>query len=185
MVKTEWRRHSPRSQLTTRLKRVRIRISEWKHQNPTNTATEIKALKHQLENAFNQQSPSLSTIKDIKRKLSNAYYLEEVYGKQKSRNQWLLEGDRNTKFFHGCAKTRKAQNRMIKVQDYNGMDHIGEENILMVATDYFQQLFQSNDSEEWGDFFDNITSPVSNEMNQMLTTPVSVEEIRQAAMSMN
>ncbi|KAL1209942.1 hypothetical protein V5N11_020507 [Cardamine amara subsp. amara] len=135
--------------------------TKWKRQNPTNTAAEINSLKQELEAAFVQSDPSFTTIKDIKQKLSRAYYLEEVYWKQKSRNQWLLEGDRNTKFFHGCARTRKARNRMVSIKNSNGVEFTRDEDISAVATGYFQDLFQSTSTEDWGDFFDNISSPVT------------------------
>lgn len=91
-----------------------------------------------------EQRPDVSKIKEIKTKLSRAYYQEEQFWKLKSRVKWLREGDRNTKFFHGCVKTRKSKNRMVSLVDNDGLQRTGEEDISKVAINYFESLFQSN-----------------------------------------
>lgn len=38
---------------------------------------------------------------------------EECSLQQKSRQQWLLEGDTNTTFFHGCIKSIRRKNQIV------------------------------------------------------------------------
>lgn len=119
-------------------------------------------------------------IKSIKRKLSHVYFQEELFWKLKSTNQWLSEGDQNTKFFHRCAKARKLKSRIVSITDSDGIEHITEESISKVDVDYFDDLFTSSSSANWEDFYDGCLSPITQEMNDNLTTEVSTEEVIQA-----
>lgn len=75
----------------------------------------------QLEAEFRRLPPDSNQISSIKKDLTKAYLNEERFWKQKSLISWLKEGDQNTKYFHGCAKFRKAQNRIISIKDDLGM----------------------------------------------------------------
>lgn len=58
---------------------------------------------------------------------------EELKWAQKVRNNWILCGDRNTKYFQTIVKQRKAKNRILQLNDGDGniTNNIDEiENIL-------------------------------------------------------
>ena len=46
--------------------------------------------------------------------------MKEVSWRQKSRELWLREGDKNTKFFHKMANARRRRNSLVKVKIKNG-----------------------------------------------------------------
>lgn len=108
-----------------------------------------------------------------------------MYWKIKSRNTWLMTGDRNTKYFHSTAKTRRVRNRVISIQDSNGVIRKGDQNIAAVAQDYFQGLFTSSPASStcYEEIFQGFQSRVTKDMNVDLTKEVSIKEIRKATFS--
>ncbi|KAG2281256.1 hypothetical protein Bca52824_052476 [Brassica carinata] len=78
------------------------------------------SIKCQLEQAQLDDNFSTEAILNLKWNLCAAFRDEELYWKQKSRANWLREGDRNTIFFHPTTKQRRARNRVLKLRRTNG-----------------------------------------------------------------
>ncbi|KAL5745800.1 hypothetical protein ACOSP7_026946 [Xanthoceras sorbifolium] len=55
---------------------------------------------------------SWTDIQSIERQLNGLLSKEEMYWRQRSRNNWLKDGDRNTRFFHLSASSRCKRNRI-------------------------------------------------------------------------
>lgn len=67
MVQDEWNLQLRNCNLTTKIKKVRIRIGKWKITKRPNSEEEIKDLKRKLENEFNQSVPCYAKIQEIKK----------------------------------------------------------------------------------------------------------------------
>ena len=59
--------------------------------------------------------------KRIQQLLNERYSQEEILWRQKSRVQWLKEGERNTSFFHRTMIQRCHSNRIHKLKDNHGL----------------------------------------------------------------
>ena len=66
---------------------------------------------------------------------------EEQLWKQKSRINWLMDGDKNTKFFHHFASYRRNKKHIWEVKDQNGATHSGQQAIKDEAINYFKSFF--------------------------------------------
>uniref|UniRef100_A0A803P924 Reverse transcriptase domain-containing protein n=1 Tax=Cannabis sativa TaxID=3483 RepID=A0A803P924_CANSA len=109
---------------------------------------------------------------------------KEVFWKQRSKQYWLNSGDKNSKYFHSIANSRKRSNCIIQLQDSNGVWVNWESGLPNVITSYFQDLFRSS-SINLGSVLEGIRPTVSREQNEALLEMVSEEEVRNALFQMH
>lgn len=82
-------------------------------------------------------------IKTIERQIDTFLSDEEIYWKQRSKADWLKERDRNTKFFHAKASSRKRKNKIWGILDKQDKWTEEVEDIERMFYDYFANLFTS------------------------------------------
>lgn len=135
-----------------------------------------------LDKAMASQLSSTQERNQLREELNKAYYEEEIYWKQKTRNNCLKAGDKNTKFFHSVAKTRRIRNTLNTILDENSIIQRGDTAIREVAGKYFQKLYSSEQvSEEvYTKVFDGFEERISDEINTDLTRNVTKKEIEDA-----
>ncbi|XP_038977842.1 uncharacterized protein LOC120108329 [Phoenix dactylifera] len=71
---------------------------------------------------------------------------QEIFWRQKSRVQWIQEGDRNTKFFHQSTLIRRQRNRIRSIRDEDGQ---AIEDPIMICR-VFEQFFRTRWTERTG-----------------------------------
>ncbi|KAG7599472.1 Reverse transcriptase domain [Arabidopsis suecica] len=185
VIKQSWNQSwgCDNASLYERIKTCRKDISAWKRAHNTNAAVRIKELTHALDVANTSSLTSWDDIQSLKKDLLQAYREEETYWKLKSRNQWLNEGDGNTRFFHATTKNRIARNRLTSIIDGHGSVIYGNKEISGEAIRYFSDLFSSNMPSQTSTALRNIKPMVTEEMNRELTRDITVEEVRSAVFS--
>ena len=122
-------------------------------------------------------------MKHLKQELEEALREEELYWRQRCREEWLRAGDSNTKYFHNCVKGRRIQNRVLMLLDDMGTENFSEGAKGNIAVEYFRELFSSSNPFDLDFLFRGFKGRVSDVMNASLTRPVSPEEIKCAAFS--
>ncbi|XP_074346242.1 uncharacterized protein LOC141685013 [Apium graveolens] len=68
---------------------------------------------------------------------------QEIFGRQREKQFWLRDGEKNTRFYHKFASTRKEHNKIKKLKNKDGewKETYGE--IQGIITDYFSHMFTS------------------------------------------
>ena len=107
------------------------------------------------------------------------------YWGQFARKQWLINGDRNTKFFHQLASARKRRCNIVRIKDETGVwldeiEFIKDKFILE-----FSCRFKSSRPPCWSHPDLSISPLVSTEDNLELIRPVSDEKIHTAIFQMD
>jgi mannosylglycoprotein endo-beta-mannosidase len=104
---------------------------------------------------------------------------EEDYWMTRCHEQWLMQGDNNTSYFHRIANGRRRKAKIISLEK-EGVVIEGDNNLLKHATEYYTDLFVPEDDHEvqidsniWAE-----QPQVSGEENVELSKPFSEEEIK-------
>ncbi len=97
--------------------------------------------------------------------------------KQRSRDSWLKEGDRNTKYFHSRASHRRQRNAISSLTTDAGEIVTNPELIGTQFTDYYQAPFTATPLEDVEVVLDGIQPCVTQGMNQTLTCQFTESEV--------
>ena len=100
-----------------------------------------------------------------------------------SRELWLKEGDRNTRFFHRMASAHRRVNHMDRIK-INGITMTEERDVREGIVKAFKQQF--SESPEWKADIGGLSfNQICVQEAEMLETPFSEEEVLTALMEMN
>ncbi|XP_042942950.1 uncharacterized protein LOC122277139 [Carya illinoinensis] len=110
---------------------------------------------------------------------------EELKWRQRAKQRWLREGDRNTKFFHQCASHRRLVNTIKQVANENGVTVNNQKEVGLAFQDFYRNLFSTSDPQGSDALLHSFQARVTREMNRTLTSPYSTEEIQIAILDMN
>ena len=108
---------------------------------------------------------------------------DQILWKQKSRIQWLKEGERNTKFFHRTIIQRQHSNKITHLISDDGETIHSHGDVETTLIDYFQNLLteplldrhEAINKVTW-----HVPSFVTQEKNAALLQPFTIEEVNQA-----
>ncbi|CAM8909274.1 unnamed protein product [Rhodiola kirilowii] len=190
-IREVWRQCSSReTDLSHCLSISARKLEDWGKNCFGNVNKKISSLKKKLA-ITQQQERTREVIEEemnITKEIDDWLFKEELYWKQRSRADWLKEGDRNTRFFHLRASQRRKTNEIREIQDSEGNIITDKEDIGREVVHYFRtKIFKS----ERGGVANNIQQEVSfisqcitEEMAAMLSAPFSELEVQDAIFQM-
>lgn len=176
-----------------RLKTLKNKLKLWNKEefgNIFEDKTRIEAQLAQLrETIFNSgYTEQLMKEEDIlQEQLQDRERQEEIYWKQKSRNRWLQEGERNTKFFYRSTIQRRINNHIHQLKMPNGEKTESREELEIVLVDHFSLLLNEsspNQDQAIAEIASCIPQKVTNAQNDLLDRPVDLAELEEAVKQM-
>ncbi|XP_074313613.1 uncharacterized protein LOC141648795 [Silene latifolia] len=117
-------------------------------------------------------------------KLDELLLAEETYCRQRSRLNYLMEIDKNTRFFHLRVSNRKRRNNITRLKDEGGLWVTDENSIRKMTTEYFHKLFTSSNPSIMEDALSCIAPCVTDAINSELLKHFTKEEVTQALSQM-
>lgn len=117
----------------------------------------------------------------LKSQLDSVYLEEEIYWKNRSKQQWLEAGDHNTKFFHVIASHRNKKNR-INYLDIQGQNTTHVADMKKHVIEYYKQLLgvQGTKFAHLYDTFWDETDKVVEIDRLSIEQPILVQELKEA-----
>nr|KYP40468.1 Transposon TX1 uncharacterized [Cajanus cajan] len=187
IVREAWCRSTPT--LANGLQAVRVDAIKFNKEVFGNILTRKKALQRRLKGVQLQlergDSESLSRLeKAIQMELDETCLQEEYLWFQKSREQWVKFGDRNTSFFHAQTLARRRRNKIQGLFLPDGTWHTDPVVMKTEAVRFYKELFSVNNDQGSLDMHAGISPALGVEARSALIAPVTKEEVRRAVRSM-
>jgi exonuclease III len=176
-----------------RLKNFKQSLKYWNKNSFGNILQDIKDIENKLEEiqkTFISGARTVELMKEeeqLQAQLEERKKQEEILWKQKSRVQWLKEGEKNTKFFHRAMMHRRHINKINHLEDSQGnltRDHTKIEEELLR---YYQDLLTEPQQDRTAAIrrvTEHIPALVTPEQNAALTRPITQEEVDQVVKEM-
>ena len=164
-----------------KLRELKTVIKKWYQQKGAGDSFKISNLEEDIDREEkclleNRDNGSIrESLAKKKEKLWAVYREEERFWLQKSRLKWLQEGDRNTKFFHLTASSRRYGNYIDKlVVQGNSIDN--PRDIREAITKFFDLHFNKTQAVQIQDWNCNLRSLKENSPD-LLERPFSEKEV--------
>lgn len=171
--------------LVQKLTRCSRSLAEWGRSITTGFGAKIKYCREELKLLKSRQdNTSVSRFKEVKNQLFHILDQKEIYWRQRSKQLWLKEGDKNSKFFHAAASTRKKKNRILSLRNDNDTWVDWNNGLEDVILGYYTNLFSAQHCS-YDEILEGIQPAVTSVQNQELLQPVTAEEVKRAVFHMH
>ncbi|KAH9715856.1 putative reverse transcriptase/RNA-dependent DNA polymerase [Citrus sinensis] len=194
IVKREWKesscwdRGNPVDLFQRKSKESLAELKLWSNEEFKGRQKRLKQLKERLKEIrqnYGHYDSGLE-VKNIERQIDNILIDEEIFWKQRSRADWLREGDRNTKFFHAKASARKRKNKIMGLEDEDGLWKEEAEEVERLLCDYFANIFSTTNPSQTQleTAVAELPKRVTEETNCFLDQQFTAEEVAEALAQM-
>jgi hypothetical protein len=160
-------------------------LHQWKKLSVDSTQTEITKKQKRLTELLGRSDNGVQNeIKKCQTDLQDLLDKEEMWWKQRAKEDWLKYGDRNIKYYHACVKSKRSKNFVESITDERGAVWENSDGVGEAFIQYFTQLFTMGQAGDLNPCIQPIESRVSTEMNLELTKNFTAEEINIALFQM-
>lgn len=186
LIETTWKRGET---ITNNVGSVAVTLEKWNRERYGNIFKRKAKLMARLEGIQRAMSsnPHAGLI-NLRRKLHDeleaTLYQEELWWFQKSREEWICSGDRNTRYYHMATRIKRARNNISQLKDEQGNWVQDEDGMKRLCLDYFTMIFSQDahvaEPENYVANFPRIETAVWDYVN----SEFSPEEVRRAVNAM-
>ncbi|XP_071680070.1 uncharacterized protein [Lolium perenne] len=174
------------TELQTKIEAVTSSLRSWGSTTFGSVRNETRTLREDLKRMREDTArvgPTHAELKTVER-LTELAHREEIMWRQRSRVQWLAEGDKNTRFFHLRASQRKRKNKIERLRQTNG-EMTDNPSLMASATNtFYKDLYRSEGTEDMEAVLDSVPVRVTEGMNEGLIAAISNREVKEALFQM-
>ena len=165
------------------LRGVKAKAKEWSSSSFNELNSNILQLEHSIKNIYEGEVPR-NNLEDFRSRLMQLYRIRSEILRQKSRIQWDLEGDSNTRFFHQSIQKRRAHNAIRGVY-MNSVWVQDSGRVKEAFYNYFRNVFSEPHEEMLFQLGNGLHKSLSQEDQEYLESNFSLEEIELALKESN
>ena len=180
--------------LTQKLDNIRRNVGGWAKdsfgdifKSKREVEDKLKEFQSDIANGNNLEE-NIKQEENYRRRWKEIMQREEIFWKQRSRIQWLKEGDKNTSFFHRSASIHKRRNNISKLTDEGGevikeQDEMGKKVVEHFSKAIRKDNFTGNPGIRRSLIY-SIPRNINDEDNDVILDQITEEEVKKAVFSM-
>jgi len=112
-----------------------------------------------------EEQIDMGKINSLQQEINELMVIDELKWSQRAKENWLKQGDKNSKHFHACVKQRRRTNQITEVRDVEGIVCSTPKAVEKAFLSYFQTLFTSDSLRGISDCLHGLPSDVTREIN--------------------
>lgn len=188
VVKDGWKERVSGSLCFKLVKKLRIckgKLINWSSKLFPNVVKEAERILKKMEEIQkgSQTAENLEELLSLSKELEVCWKREEKFWFQRSMIQWLLWGDKNSRFFHYKTLQRRQRNRVSRLLNDDDVWVEEETELGSLFEEYFKDLFKTSGPRDLTKVLEHVPQLVNDDMNQVLTREVTEEEVKKAVFS--
>lgn len=179
--------------LQAKLRHIKACLKTWNHEVFGNIFKDKKDLENQLtlihtdwlNGNINQET--INQEQTLMQKWNQRCQQEEILWKQKSRNQWLKEGEKNTQFFHRSTMDYRCVNKITSLRDEHGNTLFSHQDISSLLVEHFIHIATEPEIDRTVDrrkVLNSIPQLITEDQNISLNHPVTLAEVEEVVKDM-
>ncbi|CAN1338383.1 Transposon TX1 uncharacterized 149 kDa protein [Linum perenne] len=165
---------------------MRHTLFEWYRAGTSNSARWLQDLNLALRAALSQTHVDWVEVRRLEGDRARAKAQEEKYRKQKQWTNWLLLGDKNTKYFHHTVRAGRKRKRIDCLEGLDGALVLTEPEKGKTTIDFYKNLFTAEIPYGRSDLRPlHVTPTITDAMNSLLLAEVSESDIQSAVFAIS
>uniref|UniRef100_A0A803QB76 Reverse transcriptase domain-containing protein n=1 Tax=Cannabis sativa TaxID=3483 RepID=A0A803QB76_CANSA len=188
VVKEAWAKRlhqNPMINFHRKVRNTSRKLQLWNKTQFKHLSRQVQEATSALAEAERLTPDNFEAIDESKKQLSEALLREEIHWKQKSRVQWLKEGDKCTKFFMTSTVVRRRRNYIQCIKGSEDGDWIRDQKAIAECfLDSFKDLFKKHQSQGPPTLNGVFQNRIDESLNEALNEIPNLEEVKMAIMEM-
>lgn len=169
-------------EMQERLQVVQTTLGAWDQNVFGSVKKTLAALRKELEEVRGQSVGARPSRREkrIMARITEMLSREEIMERQRSRLEWLKDGDRNTAMFQAKSRARARRKKIGALRREDGSVVTSQEEVEATATEFYRQLFSAQANLEPELVLDHVPVKVTEQMNDRLSWPYTATEVERA-----
>ena len=155
-------------------------VNMWRNNSKTPQPAHLQHLRERLAELQGSKNMNSTKIRSLRWEIQKLMEMEGIRWRQRAKVDWLKFGDRNTKFFHSYANSRRKKNHIEWIKDGMGQWCSSSNEVGKAFVSFFSSLFSAGQAGDLNPCIQKLEPCISEDMNRVLTEEFTAEEISTA-----